>query len=108
VVAYELAVQNAYGDAENSLVRLTADARRVSILADGEVRARRAYDAAKVGYGAGLTDISSVLQAEQSWRSDRSALTAERVQALRRAVQVYKALGGGWAYESSKEAARAP
>jgi outer membrane protein TolC len=38
------------------------------------------------------------LSAETAWRTTRSALTSERVQALRRAVQTYKALGGGWAF----------
>ena len=108
VVAYEKAVQTAYGDAENSLVRLSADEARVKILEDGEVSARRAYDAAKLRYERGLDDLTSALSAEQAWRADRSALTAERVQALRRAVQVYKALGGGWALEPIKTAARTP
>jgi len=108
VIAYEKAVQTAYGDAENALVRLTADEARLAILEDGEARAHRAYDAALTGYKAGLNDVTTVLSAEQSWRADRSALTAERVQALRRAVQTYKALGGGWTYQTTKTAARSP
>jgi multidrug efflux system outer membrane protein len=108
VVAYEQSVQNAYGDAENALVRLSADETRIKLLEDGEARARRAYEAARIRYGAGIDDITSLLSAEQSWRSDRSALTAERVQALRRAVQAYKALGGGWDYTTIKTAARSP
>ncbi len=104
VIAYEKAVQSAYGDAESALVRLTADEQRIKVLEDGEARAHRAYDAAKQGYDVGLNDLTTALQAEQTWRSDRSALTAERVQALRRAVQTYKALGGGWAYAATKPA----
>jgi outer membrane protein TolC len=110
VVAYEQAVQNAYGDAENAMVRLSADERRIKLLEDGEARARRAYDAARIRYEKGLDDITPVLSAEQTWRSNRSQLTAERVQALRRAVQTYKALGGGWDYQTTTTAtaARAP
>ncbi|HEY3797864.1 MAG TPA: efflux transporter outer membrane subunit [Caulobacteraceae bacterium] len=108
VVAYEQAVQNAYGDSENALVELASDEQRIAILTDGEARARRAYDAAEIRYKAGLDDITSTLSAEQAWRSDRSNLTAEKVQALRRAVQTYKALGGGWVYEPTKTAARTP
>jgi NodT family efflux transporter outer membrane factor (OMF) lipoprotein len=104
VIAYEKAVQVAYGEAENALVRLSADERRVALLAEGEARARRAYDAALVRYKAGLDDLTSTLSAEQAWRTARSALTSERVQALRRAVQTYKALGGGWAYAASAPA----
>src|SRR5579872_6803429 len=108
VIAYEKAVQTAYGDAESALVRLTADEARLGVLEDGEARAHRAYDAAALGYKVGVNDLTTALSAEQAWRSDRSALTAERVQALRRAVQTYKALGGGWAYETTTTAARTP
>lgn len=106
VIAYEKAVQTAYGDAESALVRLSADEERLGVLEDGEARAHRAYDAAALGYKVGVNDLTTALSAEQAWRNDRAALTAERVQALRRAVQTYKALGGGWAYESTTTAAR--
>ena len=98
VIAYEKAVQTAFGEAESALVRLDADNRRVAVLKDGEARAHRAYDAARTRYTQGLDDLQTALSAEQSWRSTRSALTAEQVQALRRTVQTYKALGGGWTY----------
>ena len=101
VIAYEKTVQTAYGEAENALVNLGAGERAVSVLEDGEARSRRAFDAAQKRYSMGLDDLTSALSAEQSWRATRSALTGERVQALRRAVQTYKALGGGWAYAAS-------
>jgi NodT family efflux transporter outer membrane factor (OMF) lipoprotein len=108
VIAYEQAVQNAYGDAENALVELSADERRIALLTDGEARSRRAYDAAQVRYKLGLDDITALLSAEQAWRNNRAQLTAERVQALRRAVQTYKALGGGWDFQTLTTAARSP
>jgi NodT family efflux transporter outer membrane factor (OMF) lipoprotein len=108
VVAYEQAVQTAYGDAENALVELASDERRIALLEDGETRARRAYDAERIRYEKGLDDVTAVLSAEQSWESNRTQLTAERVQALRRAVQTYKALGGGWDYQTLTTAARTP
>lgn len=98
VIAYEKTVQTAYGEAEIALVELAADERRLAILRDGEVRAKRASDAALKRYGDGLDDLTAALSAEQSWRTTLTSLTAQRVQALRRAVQTYKALGGGWAY----------
>ena len=81
---------------------LPSDERRVKILEDGEARARRAYDAGRIRYNLGIDDITAVLSAEQTWRTDRTQLTAQRVQALRRAVQTYKALGGGWDYADHK------
>ncbi len=108
VIAYEKTVQTAYGDAENAMVELASDERRIKILADGEARARRAYDDERIRYQAGLDDVTTVLSAEQTWRADQSELTGERVQALRRAVQTYKALGGGWNFQPIKTAAQAP
>jgi outer membrane protein, multidrug efflux system len=100
VIAYEKVVQTAYGEAENALTSLASDQTRVTLLTDGEVRARRAYDAAKIRYAAGLDDLQSALSAEQSWRTTRSQKADAEVQAERRAVQAYKALGGGWPAET--------
>jgi NodT family efflux transporter outer membrane factor (OMF) lipoprotein len=95
-IAYEKAVQTAYGEAENAMVQLNADQRRVTLLTAGAIRAERAYAAGRKGYALGLTDLTTTLQAEQSWRLARTALTGAKTQALLRAVQTYKALGGGW------------
>ena len=96
VIAYEKTVQTAYGEAENALVQLTSDELRVRLLSAGEAQGRSAYDAARKRYAMGLDDLSSVLTAERTWRSARTALTGAQVQALRRSVQTFKALGGGW------------
>lgn len=96
VIAYESAVQQAYGEAENALVQLQSDRQRLALLEAGEKQARIAYDAAKTRYDAGLDDLTSLLQAEQIWRSARSQATAAYTQAMRRSVQTFKALGGGW------------
>lgn len=96
VTNYEKTVQTAFQEAEGSLVRLDADRHRVALLTDGEVRARRAFEAARTGYERGLTDLTTLLNAEAAWRATRAQLTSAQVQALRRTVQAYKALGGGW------------
>jgi outer membrane protein TolC len=97
-IAYEKTVQTAYGEAENALVNLASDERSVSVLESGEVRARRASDAAQKRYAMGLDDITAALTAEEAWRTTRTSLNVQRVQALRHAVATYKALGGGWAF----------
>lgn len=104
-IGYEKTVQTAFGEAEGALLQLAADQRRVDLLTAGEARAASAYDASRKGYAAGLTDLTSALQAEQSWRAARSALTGARGQALLRAVQTYKALGGGWSPQTNPMAA---
>ncbi|HEY3950486.1 TolC family protein [Phenylobacterium sp.] len=99
VIAYEKAVQTAFADSESALVNLDADRKRVALLTDGEARASRGYKAIKLGYDRGLNDLQTTLSAEQSWRATRAQLTAAQVQAARRTIQVYKALGGGWPAE---------
>ncbi|HYD45918.1 MAG TPA: TolC family protein [Phenylobacterium sp.] len=107
VIAYEKAVQTAFSEAESALVRLDADRRGVALLTEGERRAQRAYNASKIGYDAGLQDLQSTLNNEAAWRATRSQLTAAQVQAARRAVQAYKALGGGWPAETIPPGTRA-
>lgn len=105
--AYEKAVQTAFSESEGALVRLDADKRRVALLADGEARAQRAYNAARIGYDRGFTDLQTTLDAEQSWRVIRAQLTAAQVQALRRTIQAYQALGGGWPGAATTSVAQA-
>ena len=63
-------------------------------------KSRFAYDAARKGYDLGLTDTTSLVQAEQEWRQTRSTYTAAATSALLDAVTTFKALGGGWPYTS--------
>ncbi|MDI1295680.1 MAG: TolC family protein, partial [bacterium] len=103
VIAYERAVQAAFGDAENSLTTLSADFERLDRLTYAEQRARFAFAAQQKGFKAGVVDLDSLLQTEQSWRSIRIALVSIRTAALRDAVTSFKALGGGWRPASLSE-----
>ena len=96
VIAYEKAVQTAYAESEDALVQLSSDEARVKLLTAGEAEARRAYDASRIRYGAGIDDLTAVLTAERTWQSARAALTSAQVAALTSSVTAFKALGGGW------------
>ncbi|MBV9508672.1 MAG: TolC family protein [Caulobacteraceae bacterium] len=96
VIAYEKAVQTAFGEADSALMQLGSDEARVRTLTAGEAQALSAYEAEQKAYAAGIDDLTSVLTAERTWRSARTALTGAKVAALRRSVQTFKALGGGW------------
>lgn len=100
VLAYEKAVQTAFGEADNALVLLAADRRRVDLLTAGEAQALASYEAARRRYDLGLDDLTTLLSAEQAWRTARTATITARTQALRRSVQANKALGGGWTAEA--------
>jgi NodT family efflux transporter outer membrane factor (OMF) lipoprotein len=106
-IAYEKTVQTAYGEAENAMVQLGADQNRVTLLTAGEARAARAYAANRKGYSLGLIDLTTTLQAEQSWRSARTSLTSAKTEALLQAVKAYKALGGGWTPDTASNGASA-
>jgi len=96
VIAYEKAVQTAYGDVETALVYLDSDRRRVAILTEAEARARSAAEKARLGYSRGVNDLTTALQAETSWRNVRTQLTNAQATLMQRSVQVFKSLGGGW------------
>jgi NodT family efflux transporter outer membrane factor (OMF) lipoprotein len=110
VIAFERAVQTAYGEAENAMTLLEADEARLVRLTNAETQARFAYDAARQGYQAGLTDINALLDAERAWRGVRAALSSARTQTLQDAVAAFQALGGGWSPSDLQTAAadRAP
>ena len=96
VLNYEKAVQTAFSEADQALVRLKADRRRVEILVAGETRARDAYAAVRKRYELGFANLTELLDGERAWRATRSALTSAKLDALQRSVQVFQALGGGW------------
>jgi len=100
VIAYEKAVQTAYGEAENTLTTLTADMAQLDRLDVAERQSRNAFDAQRRGYQAGITDLESLLSTERSWRAARLALIQLRGRALGDAVAVFKALGGSWSSAS--------
>ena len=96
VAGYEKAVQSAYSDAEQALTLIVADRRRVERLTDATARARYAFDAITIGYNAGLIDLTTLVQAPQSWRNVRATLRTAQTAALLDSVTAFKALGGGW------------
>jgi len=96
VLAYERSVQTAWSEADQAMIRLAADRSRMTVLAGGSTKAKAAYDAARLRYDHGLTDLDALLDAERAYRTSRMSETASRTDALLRSVQLFQALGGGW------------
>ncbi|MDB5686784.1 MAG: putative efflux pump outer membrane protein SepC, partial [Rhizorhabdus sp.] len=96
VVAYEKAVQTAFGEADNALTRAAADGVLVDRLGAAAERAGFAFRASQIGYRKGLTDLTTTLQTERAWISTRGAFSRQKAQALGNVVAVFRALGGGW------------
>jgi outer membrane protein TolC len=65
-------------------------------LTRAEGASHRAFEAARKGYRAGLTDLTTLLQIERTWRGNRAALHAVRAGVLSGTVGAVRALGGGW------------
>ncbi len=93
---YKLAIRNAFADVDNALVanaklreQLAAQVRLVAALKQYNELARLQYDGGYVGY-------STVLQAEQALFPAELNEVSVRASLFASAVNIYKAMGGGW------------
>ncbi|MHB8565450.1 MAG: efflux transporter outer membrane subunit, partial [Acidiferrobacteraceae bacterium] len=96
VAEYEQAVVQAFSDVETALTALhfaTEQEHEEQIAID---RAHDALAAVKAQLAAGIVDVGSVLTAQQTLLSDENTLEQARLARFLAAVNLYKALGGGW------------
>lgn len=93
---YDRTVLNALEDVDNSLVGFNQQRERVEKLVVQATESRRAADLAKIRYDAGRTDYLELLDAERTQLSAEDQLAEAEAAINTRAVQLYKALGGGW------------
>lgn len=103
-IQYEQAVQSAFGEAENTLARVSSGNRRVTELETAANNAEKAFAIARVSYQAGLIDLTTFLQVGRTWLQARNARDAGRAQLLSDTVAAIRALGGGWDERSSEVA----
>lgn len=96
VAKYEQAVVQAFSDVETAMTALHYATRQEELQRIAVQRAQAALDGAQAKMRAGVTDISTVLNAEQTLLSDQNALVTARLTRLEAAVDLYKAMGGGW------------
>ena len=97
LLAYEAALQTAYGEARNAYSAYTQQYHRFQSL-QGAVKA--AQDAEAISqdlYKNGLKDFNNVLDAQRSLLTLEEALTVSRGEISLNLVALYKALGGGLA-----------
>ncbi|HEU0043124.1 TolC family protein [Sphingomonas sp.] len=104
VLAFERTVQTAFSETDQAIRRLEADRRRAAVLAQGEGRARAAYEAVLIQYRRGLIDLQRLLDSEATWRAARAQTVTASLDALSRSVQLFKALGGGWSSPTAPSA----
>ncbi|MFZ1990244.1 MAG: efflux transporter outer membrane subunit [Alphaproteobacteria bacterium] len=96
VLAYRKAVLSAFSEVDvtlSSVDTLAQERKQVDI----EVAsAREAYRLAQIQYREGATDLTTVLQAQSTLFSAESQLTQVKLQQAEAAIELYRALGGGW------------
>lgn len=93
---YDRTVLTALEDVDNSLVGFNQQRERVEKLLVQAKESRRAAELAKLRYDAGRTDYLELLDAERTQLSAEDQLAEAEAAINVRAVQLYKALGGGW------------
>jgi NodT family efflux transporter outer membrane factor (OMF) lipoprotein len=97
LVSYASTVLTALEEVENALVGLGNSRTRRAALADALTAARNAALLARHRYTAGLIDFQTVLDTERSVLSIEDSLAASEADGVFALIQLYKALGGGWA-----------
>jgi outer membrane protein, multidrug efflux system len=99
---YQLSIRNAFADVDNALVanqklkeQLDAQIKLVAAL-------QQYNDLARLQYDGGYTSYSTVLQAEQALFPAELNLASIRAQLFASAVNIYKAMGGGWVTQADR------
>jgi multidrug efflux system outer membrane protein len=93
---YELVIQNAFRDVEDSLADLRHSAELREALRRRVATLRRGVQLAKIRYENGYSDYLEVLDTERSLFSAELQLASARGDYHRALVNLYRALGGDW------------
>lgn len=96
LAAYESAVLTAMEESENAMKSYSEEYAKTLQLAKAADAAKDAYDLTKNSYGAGLSDYTDVMSAQQAYISYTKQLSASKGAAGTDLASLYKALGGGW------------
>ena len=93
---YRGTVLTALGDVENSLVAIKRSREREASLITAEQSAREAVRMSEINYRNGLSDFTVLLSSQRDLLTVEDSLTSATAARATAAIQLYKALGGGW------------
>jgi NodT family efflux transporter outer membrane factor (OMF) lipoprotein len=96
LASYRQAVLTALSDVENALVAVDRSKAREIQLGIAEDAARESVRLATARYQAGLIDFQTLLNSQASLLNTQDSHTVSRANRASAAIQLYKALGGGW------------
>jgi multidrug efflux system outer membrane protein len=103
IATYRSTVLNAFSDTESSLGKTSADAEQQKLTQDEVNAATEAFRISELQYREGVTDLLSVLQAQQTLFSSQQALVQIKLARLQAIVGLYQSLGGGWTVAGTPE-----
>ena len=100
---YENTVLIAVSEVRNALTEVSQEKERKDALQKGAESAKNALEIAQNHYDNGIADYQNVLDAQRSLLSLQEAYTMSRGQELTYMIQLFKAMGGGWAPLENEE-----
>jgi NodT family efflux transporter outer membrane factor (OMF) lipoprotein len=99
-LTYQKTVLTALQDVENALISYSKEQLRRKALQDTVVANRKAVNLATQLYSQGQTDFLSVLDSQRSLYTSEDSLVQSTRNLSTDLVSLYKALGGGWDFQS--------
>jgi multidrug efflux system outer membrane protein len=107
LLAYQQAIQTAFGEVENALVDQARTRERVAVQHRQVSALQRYAELARLRYDDGYTSYIEVLDAERSLFEAQLQLTQTQGQLYFALIELYRALGGGWV-DHAEQLAPAP
>ncbi len=98
---YRKTVLTSFKDVEDSLASAKAAELREASLATALSESRKAYDLSKQQYDVGSIDFQTLLDTRQTMLAAEDNYVQTKNERLAAAVNLYMALGGGWAEQAS-------
>lgn len=100
---YRKTVLTSFKDVEDALAGVDAAQKREKSLKTAMDEGRRAYELSKQQYDVGTIDFQALLDARQAMLLAEDNYIQTKNDRLAAAVDLYKALGGGWSEKGSRE-----
>jgi multidrug efflux system outer membrane protein len=96
IAIYQSAVLNAYADVENALGQVANNSKAELHLAREVDAATEAFKISQLQYRQGVTELLTVLQAQQTLFAAEDQLAQTKLAHMQAVIHLFQALGGGW------------
>jgi NodT family efflux transporter outer membrane factor (OMF) lipoprotein len=108
IANYRKTVFSAFSDAESALGQVDSNNQQLGYATTEEKAAAEAFRISELQYREGITDLLTVLQAQQALFTAQDSLVSTKLARLQADVSLYRALGGGWTQQISDETYKSP